>query len=89
MSLANRIDVGDQPEHRTSKSETANNIGVRRDYEDFEQSFSELFASASQRIKLNDIDAESDFYGSVRESLGRLRDQFEFAYGDSAARSEL
>jgi hypothetical protein len=45
--------------------------------EDFEQSFSEMFKAASRKINPNDGDADSDFYESVRESLGRLREQFD------------
>jgi hypothetical protein len=37
---------------------------------------------------MNDIDAESDFYESVRQSLGRLRDQYDFASGDAVANPE-
>ena len=88
MSLVNKCDAGDQHQDRSATSATVNALGGSRAEEDFEQSFSELFASASERIKMNDIDAESDFYESVRQSLGRLRDQYDFASGDAVANPE-
>lgn len=45
--------------------------------DDFEQSFSDLFTAASKTIDPRKTEERSEFYATVRKSLGTLSDLFE------------
>ena len=72
-----------------SSARTLRTLRTSSKPENFEQSFSDLFVTASQRLGAVDQSADSDFYVSVRASLGRLHDQFDRLdpHTDSAPKS--
>jgi hypothetical protein len=88
MTAANFFAAGDRHVKAQASRPPARTSRDSPDPEDFEQSFSELFETANQRIGASDNDPNSDFYESVRESLRRLREKFEVPPNHSVGRAE-
>ena len=77
MTTANTFAAGDRRAKALTMHSGARTLRTSSKPEDFEQSFSDLFVTASQRFGAVDQSADSGFYESVRASLGRLHDQFD------------
>lgn len=77
MSSAGRVSNGGERSDAQRNNQQNRSSALRAPTENFEKSFSEMFASASLSADVVDNNLQSEFYENVRRSLGRLRDRFE------------